>query len=447
MPDFAPGLPDMQTYGDIRNFPAGELVPYAVQLHRARSAGKHYDIRVGGIAPGKTMSFATRKELPSETGQRISLFQTPLHRETYNYFQGEIPKGFRGAGSVRTHDLGSALIHKANDKPDRFTFTVAHRSDPQRYTIVRRPNSAKQWLLINTTPGKLDPLDRKKIKYQTISNNQVDKILDGKYMVQPKIDGAAAFYPINGKVEAHSYRESTKGRPIIHTERLGIQGIRLPNYKGTLLRGEIYGEQGGEAIAPQAVGGILNSTIERSLRDQQARKIHMKNYIFDVLKYKGRDVRGLPYEQRYDLLKDIVGQLPEDKFQLARGETDVVKAKKLIRDIMLGKNKLTQEGVVAHPLGGGTPIKLKKVHDVDVRISGIFPGTGKYKDYAGGFEYMPSNGDKVVGKVGIGMNDYTRKDMMRNPEKYIGRRARIRSRGQFDSGAHRAPSFIALHGG
>lgn len=44
-----------------------------------------------------------------------------------------------------------------------------------------------------------------------------------------------------------------------------------------------------------------------------------------------------------------------------------------------------------------------------------------------------------------GFSDETRRDMWSDPSKYVGRVARIRSQQQLESGAYRAPSFLALH--
>ena len=64
---------------------------------------------------------------------------------------------------------------------------------------------------------------------------------------------------------------------------------------------------------------------------------------------------------------------------------------------------------------------------------------------AGGFGYSLGPKGDVVGRVGTGFSEEARHEMLAEPEKWVGRLARIRSQGQFPGGAHRAPAFLALH--
>ena len=78
---------------------------------------------------------------------------------------------------------------------------------------------------------------------------------------------------------------------------------------------------------------------------------------------------------------------------------------------------------------GERPIKAKVRDDADVVIRDVFPMEG-HPDMAGGFTYDG-------GSVGTGFDRETLRDMMRHPERYRGRTARIRHQGRYDSGAYR----------
>jgi hypothetical protein len=119
-------------------------------------------------------------------------------------------------------------------------------------------------------------------------------------------------------------------------------------------------------------------------------------------------------------------------------------AEKALASMASGEHPLTGEGLVLYPTGG-RPIKAKLTEEQDVVVDDIFPS--KAEGRAGGFSYRLPDGDGPVGRVGTGFDFPTLRDMMNNPEKYRGRTARIRSQGQFPSGAYRAPSFISLHEG
>jgi hypothetical protein len=122
-----------------------------------------------------------------------------------------------------------------------------------------------------------------------------------------------------------------------------------------------------------------------------------------------------------------------------------VAAKQLWSDISEGRHPLTHEGIVVHPRLG-KPWKGKLTEENDVHVTGVYPGEGKYAGHAaGGFEYALQPGGPTVGRVGSGLSDDLRGDLLRQSGDYLGRVARIRAQEQLPSGAYRAPSFLAFH--
>jgi hypothetical protein len=445
----AKGIPNRQEFGRTEDLPVGELMPWIVQQHLARKAGPHFDIRFG---PDKLYSWAARKGVP-EPGKKHMAIQQSLHEGSYAKFEGEIEEGY-GAGTVKKHDYGSVLVTRA--EPNLVSFVVTHRKYPETYSLVR--TEGKDWLIINTTPMTSTAHKLyKKIPYAKVDPSKVEALLDGSYAVSAKLDGAASLMELfKDKIEVLSYRLSqTDARPIIHTYRIGgLTGQKIPKeLVGSILRAEIYGEQKGKAIPPQELGGLLNATVANSLSEQKARGIELKGAIFDILREGKSDVsRETPYAERLEKVKQVLASLPAGKFIVPPTETDPARARKLYETIRAGKHPLTREGVVATPLQvpAGKPIKVKFTDEADVFITKVFPAeltTEGQRPRAGGFEYSRSpKGGPAVGKVGTGFTFATLEDMLDNPDKYIGRMARIKSQGQFpETGAYRAPSFIALH--
>ena len=431
----AKGIADRKNYGDHQKLTAGTIADLVIQEHLADKAGPHFDYRIGNSDTG-LISWATKHPIP-KPGERISLFQQPVHNHDYKDFQGKIESGY-GKGEVKTNTLGRVLITKVT--PDSLQYTIADKRNPQRYVILK-PEGWDNWLLLNNTKTKPLPYDKEHLK--TLDESEIPK----GSIAQPKVDGAAAFTELGkNRAEVYSYRKHKEtGDPIVHTERVFGKALQLDvpkNLRGTVLRGELYGESGGKSLEPQDLGGLLNANIENSLTAQKDKGVNLKQMIFDIKRFGNKEVSSaMPYSERKKLIEQALAILPKDKYSIAP-EKD---AKKLLAEIKAGKNPLTQEGIVIHP-PTGPAMKVKLVGEHDVHVTGIFSGEGKHEGRrAGGFTYSLQPGGNDVGRVGTGISDNTREQLHLQPDEYKGRVARIKSQGQHRSGAHRAPSLIAFH--
>jgi hypothetical protein len=462
MPQKAIGLPDPKQYGDLSQLQAGQLVNWIIQRHHARRAGPHYDIRFGTPDTG-LFSWAARKELP-QPGKKILAVQQPLHEHSYGQFEGEIPAGY-GAGTVKKHDEGRILLTKV--EPGKIHFTVAHRRYPERYVLVK-PTSGKgvgarptNWLLMNTTPTK--PLPFAKEHYKSVPAEKIEPLLQNLQpgsSVQAKIDGALTLTQLlKDKLEVLSYRTSkVHGGPLLHTERTfhNIPNVEIPKqYQGSVLKGELYAQQHkNQAVNPQILGGILNSSLGKSLDTQKANDIGLKQMVFDVQQVgkKPVDFKKVPYAERSKTIRDILSSIggPDAKqvksvLHVPEEAKSPQKALRLYQEIASGKHPATEEGIIIHP-PLGKPMKSKLFDEHDVHIRGFFPGQGKWLDRGvGGFVYSHEPKGPIVGEVGTGLNDAMRMEFFNNPHEYVGRKARVRHTGMMRSGALFQPSLIALH--
>lgn len=448
-PKAAVGIPDRGEYGDLSQLKAKQLLDWIVQRHAARRAGLHYDVRFGDKDKG-LYSWAVRKGLP-KPGQKHLAIQQPLHAHGYQGFEGEIPSGY-GAGHVSKHDQGQVLLTKAG--PDGIHFTTAHRRFPERYALVPYggQDGKRQWLLLNTTKTEAIPYEKK--RYAKVPADQAEAVLGNLApgsTVQAKLDGAASLTKLfKDHAEVVSYRaRKDTGGPIVHSER--VAGGRIPadvppRLVGSVLRGELYGvNQEGKAIPPQALGGLLNSSVANSLATQQAKGIKLRNMLFDVEQMGGKKVTEPSYQKRREQLQGFLKHLPAEYFHTPEEATTPEAAKTLWQGIKGGTNPLTREGVVVHP-PTGTPQKIKLHDDYDVHIRDFFPGQGKYQGNAvGGFRYSHEPQGPVVGEVGSGFSDETRRTMHQDPGAFLGRVAKVRAQEKLPSGALRAPSFLSLH--
>lgn len=490
------GIPDRTDFGNVQKLNAGQLADWIIQHHMAQRAGPHYDIRFGTPETG-LYSWATRKELP-EPGKRIALYQQPVHAHAYGSYQGPL-KGY-GAGYVKQHEKGKILVTKVS--PNAIHFTTAHKEHPERYALIRPAKWNKTWLLMNTTPTA--PLPYQKIHFAKVPAEKIEQSLQSLApgsSVQAKLDGASSLVKLmKDSVELVSYRKSKEtGRPIVHTERFfgGRPHVQIPKHLvGTVLRGEMYGEKldegaredspqnhagenatgtnpgateangGGRgvhtdadavsriqqtfkrAIPPYQLGGILNATIGNAIQKQKDQKVRLRNMIFDIQQYGNKpiDLSSTPYEERRKMMEEVLPHLPNnDRFHLSPEVKTPQEATELWHQIKSKGHPLTEEGIVVHP-PTGKPFKSKLMEDSDVHVTGTFPGEGKYKGIgAGGFTYAIQPDGPTIGRVGTGLSDELRKELHQNPEKYVGRVARIRAQQQLPSGAYRVPSFISWH--
>jgi DNA ligase D-like protein (predicted 3'-phosphoesterase) len=455
----AKGIPDRSEYGDLGKLSPGQLLSYVVQQHDANRAGRHYDVRFGNKDTG-LFSWAARKGIPSPGEKHLAVLQ-PVHDFEYGKFEGTIPSGY-GAGTVKKFDEGKALITKV--MPNQINFTLAHKKYPQRFTLVKPEGGIGQkennWLLINSTPTQR--IGYAKVPYKVIPQEDIESILKNlpsDANVQAKIDGSASLtHILKDKIEVLSLRHSkVNDRPIIHTERAlkTIPTVEMPKqYHNSLLRGELYGQQNDKVIEPQRLSGLLNSSVAKSITDQNNQGIQLKNLVFDIARQgnKNVDYNKVPYADRLNTVKNILqsikgpdADLVQSKFHLPEEAKTPIDALNLWDDIKNKKHPLSEEGIIIHPsLGRPTKTKLTDEHNVWIRA--IAPGKAKWQDRgAGAFLYSHTPTGRIVSEVGTGFSDKLRQDMYNDPASFIGRSARVRATRKLPNDVLFQPSFISLN--
>jgi DNA ligase D-like protein (predicted 3'-phosphoesterase) len=139
----------LREYGRKRNFekatePEDELEGsnggiYVIQKHAATNL--HYDLRLE--MDGVLKSWAVPKEPPVEFGVRRLAVQVEDHPVAYATFEGTIPAGEYGAGTVEIWDKGNYKM--VDRKEDKLVVEIDGEKLRGSYVLVRLKNK-KNWL-------------------------------------------------------------------------------------------------------------------------------------------------------------------------------------------------------------------------------------------------------------------------------------------------------------
>ncbi|HLN32243.1 MAG TPA: DNA polymerase ligase N-terminal domain-containing protein [Gemmataceae bacterium] len=123
---------------------------FVIQKHRARTL--HYDFRLE--KDGVLKSWAVPKGVPEEEGVKHLAIQVGDHPLEYADFEGTIPKGEYGAGTVETWDRGTYDLHEWTN--DVIVFTLHGQRLEGTYNLIRfRRSGANAWLLLKHRPRDL----------------------------------------------------------------------------------------------------------------------------------------------------------------------------------------------------------------------------------------------------------------------------------------------------
>lgn len=436
--EFAPGIPDRSIYGEpLKNMPVGSLQDFVLQHHQTKRNPRvpHYDFRLGNPELGMHSWAVPKAELPGP-GESRPVFQTQLHEHSYNDFQGNIGHGY-GAGRVSQADKGKALITKVG--PNTIHFSLAHSKVNTRYVLIHiKGRDGKTWMLMaKPEPGKIEGVGDKPI-YKQIHADDQESAMQQAVQLQEKIDGAHGIVNVGekGDVDIYSVRPSVSGKPIRHTERMGLHGVRVPTkFKGMSARGEMYyTDPEGRALPFKDVSGILNSGLQRSIETQRAGGLKPRIALFDT-------ADNGPYMVRKDRLRNLMDAIGSTEvFHEPRTETTPEGKRQLFEDIREGRNPRTTEGVMAL-MADDTIRKIKVKADMTGYLAGTYPGKGKRQGTAGGLTFSNEPGGVATGRVGTGFSNEELADIVKNMKDYQGRPIRIEGMGQFESGKMRAPSF------
>jgi bifunctional non-homologous end joining protein LigD len=121
---------------------------FVVQEHQASHL--HYDFRLE--VKGELVSFAIPKGFPKTSAERHLAVQVENHPLEYANFEGEIPKGEYGAGTVKIWDKGTYEPLDGSMgkmlKQGKVVIELFGKKLKGKWALVRFKGSKKNWLVI-----------------------------------------------------------------------------------------------------------------------------------------------------------------------------------------------------------------------------------------------------------------------------------------------------------
>ena len=117
---------------------------FVVQEHHATHL--HWDFRLE--MDGVLKSWAVPKEPPTKPGVRRLAVQVEDHSLDHIDFEGVIPEGEYGAGTVHIWDRGTYTLESR--KPEKLVFELSGEKMKGRYVLLHFTGKPENWLLFKT---------------------------------------------------------------------------------------------------------------------------------------------------------------------------------------------------------------------------------------------------------------------------------------------------------
>lgn len=241
------------------------------------------------------------------------------------------------------------------------------------------------------------------------------------------------------------YREGTyldaktKGYDILQLkydgwfDRIEIRGGKVEHYSRT---GRLFKEG---LVADLELHCTLIGEHMQGTQWSQNPRYNGHTYIFDCWMWDGRDLKTLPYKDRYKVSRlATVGRLPavfkpvncyriDDFPQL--WETQVVSG--AFEGLVFKKSTDDTSGLI---------LRQKMIVYEDLKCVGFSEGEGRLSGTLGAIQAVTEDGVRV--DVGGGLSDETRREIFDNQPFYLNKWFEAEGRAKFESGSIRHPNFI-----
>jgi bifunctional non-homologous end joining protein LigD len=386
---------------------------FVVQEHHATRL--HWDLRLE--RDGVAVSWAIPNGLPEAPKDNRLAVHTEDHPLEYLDFEGDIPKGEYGAGSMRVWDRG--IYEELKWEPRKVEVRFHGERLQGRYALfpIDKGDEPKDWLIHRmdppADPAAAEPLPEKIVPMMARLGSLPRD--DEQWAFEIKWDGVRAIcHSEPGRLRLHSRNllDITPRYP-----EIGRLNRALSHHRA-VLDGEVVALDDKGRPSFGALQRRMHVSAESTVR-RLAREMPVTYVIFDLLWLDGHSLMELPYAERRARLAELgVGE--GERWRVP----DYVAGHGA--QVLAATEQQGLEGVIAKRLdstyepGRRSPawVKVKNLHRQEVVIGGWVPGEGKRRDRIGALLAGVWEGDELrhTGRVGTG---FTEQELDRLRERLV----------------------------
>jgi bifunctional non-homologous end joining protein LigD len=369
----------------------GKKPIFVVQRHDARRL--HYDFRLE--RDGALASWAVPKGIPLEVGERHLAVHVEDHPLDYAGFEGEIPKGQYGAGSVEIWDSGTYEL--VEEKPDGgLTVRLHGKKLEGLWTLVPAHLDGKEqnWLILRKRDDGAAPV-RPRGRYKPMLATLADpkQLPRGDaWEFEIKWDGYRIVSRVTGgEAELRTRKDQDYTERFANVAKELAKALKTPD---CVVDGEVCAldEEGHPSFSAMQQGKAGTPIVY---------------YVFDLLEVDGEPVVDLPLSERRQRLRKLLdGRNRTVKFSegFADGPALYQAAQEQRLEGIMGKR------LDSKYLPGKRSrdwLKFKTHGEQEFVIAGYTRGKGR-REWSFGSLVLATNGDdglEWVGNVGTGFDD------------------------------------------
>jgi len=372
---------------------------FVIHEHSARRL--HWDLRLE--RDGVLVSWAIPKGMPEEPGSNHIAPHTEDHPLEYLGFEGEIPAGSYGAGTMRVWDRGTYECLKW--EPRKVEVALHGERLDARYALFAIGENGRDWMIRRMDPpadGELEPMPERVAPM--LAHAGALPRTDRAWAFEIKWDGVRAIaFSQPGRFRLHSRNLHEISASYPELARLA----RALGSHRAILDGEIVSlDSDGRPSFGKLAQRMGVSSPARAKR--LAASAPVTYVIFDLLWLDGHSLMEQPYEERRRRLAELAlrgehWQTPEHI--VGHG-----------RETLAASEAAGLEGVIAKRLDSpyepgrrsGAWVKLKNVRRAELEIGGWLPGQGRRHERIGALllgQRTAEGGLRYAGRVGSGIGE------------------------------------------